>query len=670
MFNVNSAEYRQAATALNYEIEAVFRKNLKYFEDNEPDIYRLFKDYKPKKLRLKLAPEGYLNLFNIDTGLPVYPTNPLEYAKKQVEIHLESRPVFTLNLMLPENNLEGYPYTKCISKLDIIYDKITINVPTKGEKEVPHMFMFGGGLFLHLEPLLNTLDIKSLSIFESNHDSFYASAHLIDWSEIYKYFSQEGYSLSFNITSNDESDLHKIANIYYQKGFHNFPRIEQYFHYYNDEISNISKKIKSHLQTIIGSQGFFEDERIGLAHTLDNLKNNYPINSKNLFNDGDISNIPVIVVGNGPSLDKIIPLLKENKSNCLVVSSGSALSALLKNGIKPDIHVEQERMSIVANWLEESTMPEERKGISLVALNPCHPRTFKLFDSAYMALKPADLGTDLITVSGLSKYSLSYNCLPLVGNLALSVVLGLGFDRIFLAGIDCGMVDKENHHSEDSNYYNNEKTYSKDVIDSNALYGFLKVKGNLREAVTSTPMFSYSRIELESLLNRHQPNCYNLSDGAYIKGSKPLLVENFPKLQAINNKTEFVKKRLDLAFIPQNIDDKLIKGMVSDNIKRYNELIVSIEDKFDLKSLNMSELNDNFDTLELILKAIKISDPVVHRLINGSVRGIAYKMTVAKYNLSNEDFDSYFETVRPIISTFFKEMSEDMNENFYSYSNF
>ena len=147
MFNNESQEYKQAAIALNYEPESLFRKNLEFFRVEEPDLYKQFFRFKPKRLHLKLSKDGYLNLYNINTGKAVYPIDPLEYAHKQVEVHLQSRPTFALNLMLSDNGRDDYPYTKCLSKLDIEYDKIYKALSIKDDPTTPNMFMFGGGCF-------------------------------------------------------------------------------------------------------------------------------------------------------------------------------------------------------------------------------------------------------------------------------------------------------------------------------------------------------------------------------------------------------------------------------------------------------------------------------------------------------------------------------------------
>ncbi|EPJ46644.1 MAG: hypothetical protein OFPII_19020 [Osedax symbiont Rs1] len=670
MLDMNSVEYRQAALSLNYELEAIFRKNINFFKIEEPNLYQLFKNYTPKILKLRLAAEGYLNLYNINSGKSVYDIDPLEYAKKQVELHLKTRPTFALNLTLADNGRDDYPYTKCLSKLDIEYDKIYPGLSIKDDPSSQQMFMFGGGLFLQLEPLLNQLDVKHLSIFESNHDSFHASMHLIDWSEIYRYFSQDGYSLNFNLIGSDQTNLVKMAKIYLEKGFHHFTRIEQYYHYSNDEILNLINNFKNHLQSIIGSQGFFEDERIGMAHTLINISKNYPICSHNFTEKKQFDQTPVIIVGNGPSLDDLESFIFDNKDNAIIVSCGSALSALIKKGIKPDIHIEQERMILVPQWIEESTTMLDRKGIVFIGLNPCHPRSFELFDESYITLKPHDLGVAVMEDIGIKEVSYSDHCLPVVGNLALSVMINMGYKNIYLAGLDCGMIGKEEHHSKDSNYFNADSEYNQHMVIANVGDDFFEVKGNFRDTVYSTSVYNYSRVELQSLLQTYTPNCFNLSDGAYIEGAKPTDVAVLNPFPLLSDKHGKLVKKLGECFKSKHIDKKIVDKKIVEYQKLFFDKVDVLKSLFEIEDLSFNEILLRFDILETSLMAIRLDDKVGYMLLNGSVRGLAYKLSVAKHNLNKDAFKQYYLIAKPLIDQFFEEMKNSIGKGFLKYDSY
>jgi hypothetical protein len=667
MFDIASDQYKKIAISMNYELEAVFRRNLKFFQKEENNLYQFFKSYSPQKLQLRLSVEGYINLFNIDSGLPVYPCDPSVYAEDQVEYYLKTRPSFSLNLTLPDQGRDDYPYTKCLVSLDRLYDSVFKGLLMSKVTDVPQMFMFGGGLFLQLQHLLNKLDVKSLSIFEADHDSFYASMHLIDWSEIFRYFERDGYNLNFNIATKDQLDLVKLASIYFNKGFHHFPRVEQYFHYSNDELKNISVNFKNHLQTVLGSKGFFEDEKVGLTHTLVNLDKNISV----LVNEPSAmcknpEDYPVILVGNGPSMDESERFLLDNQNNAIVISCGSALSALINKGVTPDIHIEQERMSVTPDWIDESTTKKQRENIKLVALNPCHPRTFDLFDESYLIVKPNDLGANVMERIGLNQIEYSKYCLPLVGNTGLSVALGLGFNKIYLVGVDCGMPLHSQHHSKDSNYYENKEHHSA-VIERNKHYGTFKVKGNYGGMVSTMPAYNYSRIELQALLEKYGPECYNLGDGAFIDGALSVNSNTEIKLDKIESKNDFLIELCESKFQKVTVEKKRKEKVLKDIKESFISILNATEVLFELEGLTKVEVLNRFDVLENILSALRQTNKEVYILLNGSLRGLAYKLTVARFNLNEEDFITFYKTGRVYIKVFFLEIRKNMESGFSVY---
>ena len=136
--------------------------------------------------------------------------------------------------------------------------------------------------------------------------------------------------------------------------------------------------------------GFFDDERVSLSHTAHNLKNNiklfkpYP-NTKKMP--------PAFIVGNGPSLDELLPMIKQHKDDAVIFSCGTTLGSLYKAGIKPDFHVEMERVAWVEDWILAGTDEEFRKDIIGLGLNTLHPDSLAMFERSGFAKKPNDLGT-------------------------------------------------------------------------------------------------------------------------------------------------------------------------------------------------------------------------------------------------------------------------------------
>ena len=120
-----------------------------------------------------------------------------------------------------------------------------------------------------------------------------------------------------------------------------------FWHYPSEGIFELMKRTKQEFFLLSSGWGFFDDNIISISHCVENVRKNLPflITGKSL--DENWSNIPVFVVGNGPSLDMAIDTLKKLQDNVIILSCGSALSALHKAGIRPDIHVQVERTKLV-----------------------------------------------------------------------------------------------------------------------------------------------------------------------------------------------------------------------------------------------------------------------------------------------------------------------------------
>lgn len=106
---------------------------------------------------------------------------------------------------------------------------------------------------------------------------------------------------------------------------------------------------------------FFDDGIMALAHFLESIKLGVPIIKKNVPLDVDIANTPVFIIGNGPSLDQSIEMIKAQQDKAIIISCGSALSALYNYGIDIDFHCEQERIFAVAEKIDYYTPKEYLK---------------------------------------------------------------------------------------------------------------------------------------------------------------------------------------------------------------------------------------------------------------------------------------------------------------------
>lgn len=507
------------------QTETRFNRNMAAFKANIPKVHDLFVDYDPKELRLEYSKEGYLNLINYQSAnSPVYAENPEGFAQRQFETFCASPVTSSLS------------FTKgTVTNKEFIHDPI-MNAwldavePLRGTRKISidapigFMLVTGIGLGYHIEKISRELDVKYLCIFDPQLDSMYASLHTIDWVPILEKYCSNGRQMHMYLDIEPAIAMNDLRNVRERIGVHNFMTSFIYWHLSNTQAQAFVDIYFSKYSMQGLGLGFFDDEQISFAHTIHNINAGYAF-----FSHGaDIENLPpVLLVGNGPSLDSHIDFIRQHQADSIIISCGTALSSLAKVGIKPDFHVEMERSSLTPYYIKAGTSDEYRRGIPLLALNTAPPSMTALFDEVCLAIKPNDAGNFLINDTfknhGLRPLEA---CNPTVTNAGLSFVLSMGFTEILLIGVDLGQKTAASHHSSLSIYHEIEKRSNGKIDHGFDLRERSLVPGNFGGEVYADWVLSMSRSEMELLLSWPNPvdrkhAVYNLNDGALINGAIP-----------------------------------------------------------------------------------------------------------------------------------------------------
>ncbi|WP_409423658.1 motility associated factor glycosyltransferase family protein [Pseudoalteromonas sp. RW-H-Ap-1] len=385
--------------------------------------------------------------------------------------------------------------------------------------------------------------------------------------------------------------------------------------------------------------GIFEDEIIGVSHTLANLKAKFPVLKKPELVKNTLRDHPVYIVANGPSLDSAIEFLKTNQNNIIIISCGTALRALLSNNIKPDIHIEMERTAGLLEWIESinrtSGLTTKLDEINIIALNTVYDNILKRFRSAYLLSKVNDAGGRLIRALDTKKqFTYPDYSNPTVSNTALATAIELGFEDVYLVGIDLGFESKEHHHSKHSIYFDNDFKHKK-VVEKGIEDAFV-VKGNFTEEVFTTPIFDSSKGNLELLLQKNlNVKVFNTANGAFIRYTEPKHIKDINDIKAIANKQDKIASLLNKAtsleqLSPYNIESKM-DAIKSKTKYALEQLLAYTSVSFNSRE----ELADIFNIQNkslLTLKNGNADDIVVYWLIQGSFRYFqAYIMTSSYY---------------------------------------
>jgi len=658
---------------INLECEQRFNVNMLALKKYLPELHRFYFNYKPKEFTLAFDDAGELNLVNPD-GRYVYPESPKIYADKQYEKYRFRPAVLHLTFADHEELIDGYVHQKLMRELFELYDDVAqkmINIRPRLPQQLQTMVVMGVGMGFHIEKVLKEHDVRNLCLYDAHPDSFYMALHCINWVPIFERYSQAGYNLELCFGKSALDSYNQLSVFFSSIGMSNIVVTYLYEHYQSKDINELVALFRKDLLKIAQGIGFYDDERVGVAHTINNYENRIPIARKSLLVRGDISSTVAIVVGSGPSLDSNENFLRENSDNAIIISCGTSLAVLEKKGIKPDIHVEQERNLNQYDWIINSTSEGFRKGIRLVALNTVHPKVFELFDEAYVVPKPNDLGSTLL-VELMERNSTNSMALadygnPTVTNFGASLAALLGYKNIVLLGVDLGMSSIDRHHSEDSEYYNRNISWE----DETKAAGYFKTKGNFQEEVWTTSTFDKSRISFEMLINKYRLNCINVNDGIRIKN-------------AISCHSDQIKIDVQPAKdLGKELYDRLQKVFYLDGMAPFHREIMDshiahvrvLLDAYLIALDNdIRSLRDLYDSIRLIHYTIQ-KNPRISFVAKGLLKGtIEYinctMISILCAEVNEESFVTIFGKMKEIINRYCDEIERDVSTKFYKLDKF
>ncbi|MBX2808793.1 MAG: DUF115 domain-containing protein [Cellvibrionaceae bacterium] len=602
-----------------------FKKNMHFFKHSTPSIYDAYKNYVPKEQKLYFSEEGYVNLLNIASQTPSFRRDPKIFAHQQVDYFLKKPTIFKVEFK--PTNIWNHKHihvpltNETIKRFD---EEDLLSEPTTASP-LGLVVMVGCGLGYQITELIERAYVQNLYIYDSNRDSFFASLHTVDWEYIVNTTKRKGGSVKLVLGKDDFNALTYMRLLTRQIGLHNTAHVFVFNHTSSEKNHLFLEKYRKDYHLNANFVGFFDDEQVGLAHTVHNLKRQLP-----LFNPvGKAFHSalpPAFIVGNGPSLDNLETLLKNHHHNVMIISCGTGISSLYKLGIKPDIHVEIERGLTPCQWIKMGTSAEYRKGITLLALNPVSPHTLDLFDKTLLALKPNDLGANVIKreINRHDFFEVPF-CNPTATNCGMALSVYLGFTEIYLIGTDFGIKTDGKHHSKysihasidakrdgDTSY---DPQQGKDYTYSMEQY---PIKGNFCEQVATTTALDMSRRNIEICLeNFPQINCYNPNDGAFIRGTIPI------NPQAINIENHTINKTallddLEQCYFENHKTAIMDKDTVS---KKYLDTIFKIKPAFHLSPTcnNIEELHQNIERIFTSLEEVKKNDIIAYMMVKGSI---------------------------------------------------
>ncbi|ATC81549.1 MULTISPECIES: motility associated factor glycosyltransferase family protein [Pseudoalteromonas] len=595
----NRKKYEDALSGFvrpDFDLEKMFESNMQAFKEIYPDVYRVCLNYRLSRFELRMDGVN-INIYDTKKGVYLYKQDVYQDSLVQFLSFQEKPFVLTNKFSFRDEINDGFIHSYYLNKL-------AVNLKKQNDKKLsnilpkflPSLMLLGVGSGFHIQSILNEHIVKKIYIYEPYFDLLYLSLYLTDWNEIFKSLNENGTELHFSVGEfDDDSGITKEVESVFQK-FGRFYSGYSYLYknYHDSYLDLIAKNLSQQFVGNVLGLGFYDDAIL----SIDNFAKNFDIPFLKAEKSEEFTNIPVYLVANGPSLDKDIHWLIKHQDNAIIISCGTALSALYKYGLKPDFHCEMERCQVTHDVLASFYDKEFFSGITLLALNTVLPSVFAMFEDKVQGVKFGEASSKIF-LQGLKQQkapALLVSCSPTVSNCALAFCEKIGFTDITLFGVDMG-YKSEQHHSKNSVYYKGNQDSG--LYRHKAKY---KLKGNFDNNcfVETDEIFKYSHSVLERTLaqNPHL-KVKNCSDGAYVEGAKPTQTDSLVSTP-IENKAELVSHIANMIKSPETYTSDAFAAL-------HNDVPLFL----DLCNLFIEQLSNRPTSTEAVLEVL---DEQVRRL--------------------------------------------------------
>lgn len=440
----------------------------------------------------------------------------------------------------PKYLVDSFDYVN--EYIDIINNNRVLE--NKKFKTVGKYIFIGTLLGVHIEKLHRKIKARNYLILEDSLEIFRLSLFFCDYKKIAKksnvVFVVELESLDFRMILRE-----------FLKSDSQYNNILKY------SLASIqSKQSLQKLTEIIALENpllySFSDYLGAYGRGIEYIKNEYKVLNFTEIS-GLFENKSVLYLGPGPSLSENIKFIKKAKNSFVVVCLASTLKLLSDNDIVPDIIISIDASTLIRKQFD---VPRKYyKDSILIVSSKIDKKIVKKLnkENLFMVQDSIEFFEGFGILTGNSS-----------GEIGYSLCCAFNVKELYFIGMDAALNQKTKS-THDKSYYINKEMKNDDYTFSD--FGELdfdkdivKVKGNFQDEVYTTRrylqlIYNYNQVSK----NRNSDmNVYNLSDGAYLEGIKPLKAKQIN----LDNKKELNKKSLRkniLKIFNQNSKNKFKK---------------------------------------------------------------------------------------------------------------
>lgn len=550
--------------------------NLQVLDHYYPEVSQAFRNFAPQKWHLFLSDNKTWNLIHIERNVALYKDDGQKESYEDLDEYRENPLKDDPLLDVDGGKLASYKHFEKTNSIKSIIQKASNESNAKLPDKINGIIFFGLGLGYQLEKIVKEHLVDSVYLYESNFDFFYASLFVLDWGLILKELDNSKGRLYLNLGDDGSHAREDLSRKIQTIGHYNIVSTYVYPVYFHSKIQQAIYELKQEFKSIVSLGEYFEHARYGVSHMNKVFASGstYLVKRTDFDLYEDLTNYPVFIVGNGPSLDSSYEYILRNRHKAIVVSCGTALRALYRYGIKPDFHAEVEQNRATYDWVSNAADKAYLDDITLLSVNGVHPDTADLFGRTLLMFKSGEASTRAYTSTvclseGYPELDFAY---PTVSNLVVSFMCSIGMKELYLFGVDLGFKELDHHHSKQSDYYTREEKktpkteQAEKEIDYSYIHanGLMVVPGNFEEKVFTKREFSISGHNIERVLSLAEGSqCFNCSDGARILGAIPLRVEDICLSEQIEGPRAVVNNLLSIICTPPEDVKKLAQDFES-----------------------------------------------------------------------------------------------------------
>ncbi len=554
----------------NFEQTAqqTFLSNLDFFQSNHPEVYQKIEEYEAN-LTAQTAQEhyaldyidGYFDVQQLSSKNYLYGENSHHISKELAKRVNYKKNSYIFDGFMMFHNYEEHKesfddktkgFEDIFPLMTYYLDHIT---PENEMIEIEKFIFIGTGLGEHIVEIDKKIHAQEYFIIEDDIELFRLSLFVTP------YYKLTTATLIFSIADSKEHFTKKFKQFLENSFFRNKYLKYSYFPAHSDEKI---KLIKNALASQVFATFPYKTLLYKYLQPLKYIKEGYKfLNLGKHFPLSEITQKPLLIIAAGPSLDTNLEWLKEHHQNFTILALSATLKLLYKHHIVPDIVTHIDGFSISKQHFEGFAQQEFLKN-SIALFGSFVPKEILHYFNKENIYITEDIATfyhkDFSAPSG-----------PCVGSTSLMWALNLGFESIYLLGLDFALGDDGSSHSKTHQLTQQTYDVSNDLTQEISFRGdFFDVQGNFKKSVKTLPLF-YSSIhamfESLPLLKDASQQIYNLNDGAYIATTTPLHTTEV-KLTQIKN-AALTHKQLTELFTPYT-QTKLDKSDIDSLRERYN----------------------------------------------------------------------------------------------------